>query len=627
MKRYYILILLAGLSLVLTTSCLKKYLDKSPESGLTETEVFAKYENFIEFLDGIYDGRKLYDGSWYDYSVKNAYPTYFDMWDQKYGWEGLTDAADGGRYMEGHTFKSGQVSGFINKFTYDGKRRPILESMFTCIRIANKSLENMYLLEENLIPKNLGDTALINDLKGQCYYFRAFCHFELFRLWGPMPYITKTLDPGDQFDLARLSKHQTLNKIAQDLDTSIIYFRRAKKMRRDAGSFNDSWQARPTGVAAMALRARTLLYAASPLNNQHGIADWDTAAKANWQAIDTAKKYNYSLLTIANRKNMFYGQSYTAETLWGYTWGSQSWNWGNWQAIINGIFGASVSSWAGIDPTQNWVDKYESKWGDPLNTQADRDAASLLVTGTTKHYVEQNPYANRDPRLDIDVIFNQGACQGWTNGKAQIYYTINEDGSFSYSELLDRAYLGNTKTGYYERKRWANQSQKAKNSATISTPLIRLAELYLNYAEAANEAYGPNVIPSYATKSGLTVLNEIRTRAGMPAVLPAFTGSAAALRPRIRNEQDIEFSFEGHHYHDIRRWKDAPVAYGSTLFGMDIEKLPAGYNAAVYPTGFRYTRIPLSFDRQPRWKEAMYYLPFTFEDNFRMKNFVPNEVW
>jgi hypothetical protein len=113
----------------------------------------------------------------------------------------------------------------------------------------------------------------------------------------------------------------------------------------------------------------------------------------------------------------------------------------------------------------------------------------------------------------------------------------------------------------------------------------------------------------------------------MPNILAAYTGNKDALRERIRNEQCVEFAFEGHYYHDIRRWQTAPQAYGSTLIRMDIEKLPAGYNATLYPIGYRHTRLPLSADRQPKWIDPMYYLPFNTEDNFKMRNFVPNVVW
>lgn len=620
MKKYIVILLLSGLSLVLVTSCLKQYLDKAPESGFTEVQVFAKYENYLNFFNAVYDGRKYYSGNWRDYSIKNGFPYYFDMWDQKYTWEGITDAADGGRYMEGHTLKAGQVQGFVNKFIYDGNRRPILESMFTCIRICNKSLENIHLLEENFT-----DTIEINDLKAQAHFVRAFCHFELFRIWGPMPYITASLNPGDQFDLARLSKHETLIRIAQDFDTAAMFFNRAGRMRRDgppgaADHLKATLQARPTGVAAKAYRSRALLYAASPLNNELGTTDWQNAALASWEALKIAETdYKYALLTIANRKTLYYGSDYTNETLWGYTWGNQSWNWGNFQGTMNGIFGSSTASWSSPCPTQNWVDKYETKDGMPLNTVADRNAAI-----TAGKYKDQDPYSNRDPRLDLDVIVNQGAAQGWTSGKAQIYYTVNQDGSVSFSELLDHNYLSYTRTGYYERKRWANQSQKAKNSARIATPLIRLTELYLNYAEAANEGYGPTTPAPGATMSALQAINAIRTRAGQANVLPAYTGSTVAFRPRIRNERSVELSFEGHYYFDERRWMDAPVAYSGPLIGMDIEKVPV---TTTNPKGFRYTRLPLSNDRQSNWKDAMYYLPFNVEDMYKMKNFVPNTPW
>jgi hypothetical protein len=624
MKRHIIKFLFLGLSLVFLSSCFKQYLDRAPEAGLTDEEVFSKYENYVQFFNAVYDGRKYFTDGWYDYSIKNGFPMYFDMWDQKYTWEGLTDAADGGRYMEGHTLKAGSVAGFVNKFTYDGKRRPILESMFTCIRICNKSLENIPLLAANYT-----DTIEINDLKGQAYFVRAFCHFELFRIWGPMPYLTNTLDEGDQFDRARLSKHETLIKISQDFDTAAMYFARANKMRRDplpgqTGHLADARQVRPTGVAAKAYKSRALLYAASPLNNELGIVDWQNAAKASWEALRLAEDtYKYAILTpLSSRKDLYYGKTYTNEVLWGYTWGSQGWNWGNWQGIISGVFGASTASWSGVCPTQNWVDKYETIDGMALNTPADRAAA--IAAGK---YVEQNPYTKRDPRLDADVIVNQGAAQGWTSGKAQIYYSVNANGSISYSELLDRNYLGRSFTGYYERKRWANQSQKNQNSYTISTPLFRLTELYLNFAEASNEAYGPATLMPGANLTAVQAINVVRTRAGMPGVLAAYRGSTDAFRPRIRNERNVELSFEGHYFFDIRRWKDAPVAYSSTIMGMDIEKLGTGYNATTYPTGFRYTRLALPKERQASWKDAMYYLPFNIEDNFKMKNFVPNEVW
>jgi hypothetical protein len=361
------------------------------------------------------------------------------------------------------------------------------------------------------------------------------------------------------------------------------------------------------------------LYAASPLNNELGVKDWENAAIANWEAITLAKQFGYDLLPAAKYKDNYVGTSYTNEQLWGYNYGNIAWNNGIQQGMVNGIFGNSAASWSGECPTQNFVDKFETKDGYPLNTQADRDAATAAGK-----YKEQDPYANRDPRFAIDIIYNQASnIIGWTNAKAQIYQqTVN--GVTTYGELINPSTLGVTRTGYYSRKRWMETSYKNQTSKQLTDPIIRLGELYLNYAEAANEAYGPNGSAPGATLSALQAINVIRTRIGMPDVLPQYTTSKDNFRPRIKNERNIELCFEGHYYFDIRRWKDAPVCYAGPLMGVIVDKVAVD---ATYPTGFKYTRYALSSDRQTNWKEAMYYLPFNTEDTYKMKNFVSNEVW
>lgn len=615
MKKYIILLFIC-IGTILYPSC-TKYLDKAPEQGLSEEEIFTNADNFRLFFNAVYEGQQVYNGSNRDFNLKPAYPLYFDFWDQKYTWEGITDAADQGRYMEGHNFKAGSVIGFVDKFINDGNRRPILKSMFMDIRISNTALSKINMVQD------ISDDEK-NDLIGQAHFVRAFCHFELFRIWGPMPYITWVIGQDDEWDIPRLSKHETLMRIAQDFDTAYTYFEKAGKVRRDPGPgqpghLADPDQRCPNGVAAKAYRARALLYAASPLNNELGTADWESAAAASWEALQLALANNYALLSGSERVKNFYGQSYTNEQLWAFDCGNKSWNSGDFAALFNGVFGASKSSWSGVCPTQNFVDKYETKWGDPLNTQADRDAAT-----TAKHYNEQNPFKDRDPRLDIDIITNQSSCTGWSSGKAQIWFQVSS-GTTTYGELLDQSYLGITRTGYYLRKNWGNNSTKNKVDIRQNDPLMRLAELYLDYAEASNEAYGPTAIgvPG-ATLNAVQAINVIRTRIGQANVLTAFTANKDLFRDRIKNERNIELSFEGHYYHDIRRWMDAPAAYSSTLMGMVAEKVTT---SSTYPTGYKYVRQRLGNDRQPSWKPAMYYLPFNTTDNFKMKNFVPNVVW
>jgi len=613
MKKY-ILFIFISISIGLYTSC-ESYLDKAPEQGLVEEEIFTKYANFRLFFDAVYNGVTTYQG-WDAFNVRVSFPLYFNYWDQKYTWDGITDAADQGRYMEGHNFKSGNVIGFVDKFINDGNRRPILKSMFMDIRISNIALKKVSLI------KDCTDSER-NDLIAQAHFIRAYCHFELFRIWGRMPYITKVIDADDQWDFPRLSNHETLIKIAQDFDSAYTYFEMAGKVRRDPGPgqpghLADVDQENPNGVAAKAYKARALLYAASPLNNELGDTDWANAAVAAWEAMQLALSNQYALLTNTERVRNFYGASYTNEHLWAWDAGNVNWNSGNFAGLYNGVFGASKSSWSGVAPTQNYVDKYETRWGDPLNTDADRAAATAAG-----HYNEQDPFANRDPRLATDIIYNQGPCIGWSSGKAQIWFQTS-GGNTTYSELLDQSYLGISKTGYYLRKNWGNNSTKNQVQVRHNDPLFRLTELYLDYAEAANEAYGPTGMAPGATMNAIQAINIVRQRMLQADVLPAFTATKEIFRERIKNERNVELAYEGHYYFDIRRWMDAPACYSSTLYGMVAEKVTV---SPAYPTGYKYVRTALGADRQPAWKPAMYYLPFNTADNFKMKVFVPNVVW
>ena len=618
MKKYITKFLCVGLCMLSLTSCLEEYLDKAPEAGLTAQDVYSKYVNFKQYFDGVYNGKKKWSGASYEFNIKTGYPLYFDI--NLYGGmittlEALTDNSDMARIAASQSIKSGNMGSLLGRFCYEGNRRPILESMFLVIRKCNTTLQNIGMLQD-------AKQEDIDDLVAQAHFIRAYAHFTLFKWWGGMPYITKVIGPYDQWDIPRLSNHETLMKIAADFDTATVYFEKAGKMRRDAvsgqvGHLDQPDQFRPNGVAAKAFKARALLYAASPLNNKNGAKDWEEAAKANWDAISIAKQYGYDLMTYTRYKENFIGAAYTNEQLWAWYAGTFSYSAGELREIINGVFSGSKSSDRdGESPTQNLVDKFETKWGDPLNTQADRDAAAALG-----HYNEQEPYKDRDPRLYLDVIFNTASISGY--GTAKIYYEMIE-GVPKYSELLDYSYRGITYTGYYNRKYWGEQSVKNPITPQYTCPIIRLTELYLNYAEAANEAYGPNTPAPGADMTAVQAINLIRNRILQSDVKPQFAISKEIFRPRIKNERSVELVDEGHYYFDIRRWMDAPAIMSGTIYGMDIEKVSV---SATYPTGYKYIRRPLEGSRQSMWKDAMYYLPFPTDDMFKMKIFVPNALW
>jgi hypothetical protein len=504
---------------------------------------------------------------------------------------------------------------------------PFLPAMYQKIRIANIFLGNV---------KNLtnGVEEEINDLIGRAYFVRGWCHFEVFRLWGPMPYLLKPIGGDDLWDIPRLPKQELLRNVAADMDTAASYFEKAGKMRRDplpgqAGHLNAPDQKYPNGCTAKAIKARALLYAASPLNNESNNTEyWEEAAIANWEAIKTAEQYGYDLLTPEKYSDNYYGVMYSNEMLWGHHYGVQTYSGSAATLLINGIVS---NAYCGNCPTQGTVDLFETKWGDPLNTLADRDAATALG-----HYNEQDPFVNREPRFYINIIYNGAPIPGYVTAK--IYFEVI-GGEAVYSELTARKYSRKTETGYYSRKVWGGMSPKNPVNVRNTTPMIRLGELYLNYAEAANEAYGAKTPAPGATMTAVDAINFIRnggintagrsisrwTTDQLAPVQDQLTASKETFRFRIWNERKVELSFEGgHYYFDIRRWKHAPVTMAGPLMANMPEKVPV---SAEYPTGFKFTRSPLSDDRQSRWYDAKYYLPFTSADYNKMKNFDPGERW
>lgn len=608
MKKHIISFLYILACMVLLTSCLEEYLDKAPESSLTMEDVFTKYENFKKYFDEIYRNTS----NKFDVTLQTTFPIWLARQDSKVTWDSFTDMCDLGRpgigVIKGGNMGYGGGGWYITPYP-----------SFYCIRIANTALQNIEMLKDARQDDK-------DDLIAQAHFVRAYAHFNLIRNFGAMPYLTKRIGATDSWDIPQIPTYDGLLKIAADMDTAASFYEKAGRMRRDPlpnlpGHLNHPDQFRPNGVAAKAFKARALLYAASPLNNKLGTAKpWEDAAKANWEAIKIAEQYGYDLLLAADYKLNFVGARYSNEQLWGYYAGDVK----GCDALFTGVLFNSKTYASGECPTQNFVDKFETKWGEPLVTDADRQAA--IAAG---HYIEQDPYSpvsrNLDPRFYIDIIYNEAPIPDY--GTCQIWYQPVPGKPTIYSEFQDQSYNGITRTGYLHRKFWGGQSVKNSSQPPMTDPLIRLAELYLNYAEAANEAYGPNTAAPGATMTAVQAINKIRTRIGMPEVQSAFTADKDLFRQRIKNERIIELCLEGHYYHDIRRWKDAPVTMAGPLYGMDIEKLTAGYDPAIYPRGYRYTRKPLSEDRQCHWKDPMYFFTLNLEEYYKLKNYIPNEPW
>ena len=238
------------------------------------------------------------------------------------------------------------------------------------------------------------------------------------------------------------------------------------------------------------------------------------------------------------------------------------------------------------------------------------DKGVMGPDGKLHRYYEQNPYENRDPRFYKKIVYDGSTAEG-VKDKNNNHYdpsskswpSTNLDGNtVFFGAEWNSSDTPNTSTGYCSRHHWNGHYRNVKSSMT--EPVIRLAEIYLNYAEAVNMAYGPSGTAS-GQLSALKAVNLIRRRAGMPDVQDRFTNSAEELNKRIQNERTVEFMFEGHHYYeDERRWKIAPERMRGPLLGMYVE---ACATDAEHPLGRSFTRRELAASQQRTWKDAMYY--------------------
>lgn len=621
--------ILAAVALM-AESC--KYLDVDPELGITEDEVFSTYSNANYFLSMVYDP----NGGKNKTAIQPGFPLVVDfIYDNYFSWAAITDAADCGRlgYAQ-RNFKQGFLTQeVLRQFTNgtESNQKPIFTAMWGVIRVANMLIEKFPQIKD-------GSESERNDLLAQAYFIRGFAHFVLCRYFGGMPYIDHVIQADDEWDLPRLSSYETYVRAAADLWTAYEYFEKAGIMRRNTPSNlvpSTYILAKPAGCAALAVRARALLYAASPLNNTVGDEAWKTAAEACGFSLKTAIDNNFDLLTKDHYQDNYTGSVTTNEVLWGYTLkaASNTQNFAGMLSYCQTRLGGNRGS-SGTHPTQNFVDRFETADGYLLRTELERAVATAAGS-----YDEQRPYRNRDPRLDM-VIIHDGSPQF---GKAvitsegncfNIYYDP-ATGSWPTTNLnsvemtygadwgsRDNATTGESNTGYYYRRYWDGAYSGSHQNLD---PMFRVGEMYLEYAEAVNEAYGPAGRAGGMTVTALEAVNIVRERVGMPNVRAEYSADKEVFRDYVRNERCVEVAYESNHYwFDIRRWKTAPELMGKTLYGMYVEKCPV---SAEYPEGRKYTRRAIPTNRQCIWKDYMYVLPIPDDLANTMKNFVNNQQW
>lgn len=330
-------------------------------------------------------------------------------------------------------------------------------------------------------------------------------------------------------------------------------------------------------TSALAIKARVLLYAASPRNNPDGDASkWERAAEAANEVIEVrkaifAKGFGYGEALGAQKPshkmpvNRDYGNYFlknnAAEDVQSIFLIRRAA--GNNPERLNYPIGTRGGN-SGVCPTQNLVDAYE------------------FIGAQT-----MNPYDNRDPRFAATIVYNGST---W-NGKV-----IDESPSGEFSQKMN----GASKTGYYLKKFLAPNLNLVEGGSTDHIwPLYRYAEVLLNYAEAMNEAYGPDADPKGYGLTAREALTEVRNSASTS--LPAVTETAKAeFRKRVKNERMVELAFEDHRYWDLLRWLDAEKVLNKSIKGVRVTKNAIG--------GFQYSYPTVSYRT---FEERHYYLPFT----------------
>lgn len=444
------------------------------------------------------------------------------------------------------------------------------------IRKTNVFLEDISKGEIKPLNAILTVDSLRKRWRGEAYFLRAFFHFELIKRYGAIVLATKVYNRQDDLNLPKNTFDECVNQVAKDCDSAIAGL---PQWNTDYNGSADTKEiGRATKIAAMALKSRMYLYAASPLFNTSGdLAKWQLAANSAKSVIDLNKAQ--LIASYANVFN-FSTAAYNSEVIFA----TQANNLNTIEA-----FNAPVSFDGGLgrtNPTQEMVDAFEM-------------ANGKLITDPTSGYSENNPYAGRDPRLTLTVFYNGSLfktlkVQTFTGGKDGPNQNVNA-----------------TKTGYYMKKFLSENARwNQVSNAMVRRPwvLIRYAEILLNYAEALNEAQGP--MPAVYSH-----VNMVRSRAGIADLPPGLT--QAQMRARIHNERRVELCFEEHRFYDVRRWKEGELFFNKPVTGMNITADAAG-NVISYQR----------FQVQPRVFQAKhYFFPFPQAQVDLQTNLKQNTGW
>jgi len=557
-------------------SCKKdSFLGATTTTNLTQATIFSDSANTVGFLANIYANVGF---------ATSPSRFYLNVGGINVPCGGLDAACD--ESETSHTYATSALAFAIGSVNAGNVTDDVYNTCYTQIRAVNQLFKNL--------PKAPLKDANKAQMRAEGHFLRAWYYFILMEHYGGVPIVGDTLYTYNQpISAKRATFDQTVQYITNECDSAFAVL----PLIQTGQNYG-----RASGGACQSLIARTLLYAASPLYNNptpsnfngnaypstlpggsnaasyiaypsYDKSRWQLAAAAAGQVIgeniyslfkDSTNISGYGeegafqlLFTIRGQELGFNNNEYIFQQMMGQN------------TYLEGLFNPpSVTGANGAFPYQGTVDAFGM-------------ANGKAITDPTSGYDPTHPYANRDPRLTYSIIYDQHLLGFRTpNGIIQGYIPINIYLNVNGSQKtggVDAVYQG-TPTGYYNNKMCDPQAISEGSSSVTHRclPLMRYAEILLDYAEAANEVGGPNNIVTGVTYSPYTALEAIRARAGIPPGADGFYGlasgmSQAQMRAAIQAERRVELAYEGHRFFDVRRWMIADQTENIEAQGMEID--------------------------------------------------------
>jgi hypothetical protein len=548
-------------------ACTKEnFLDKTTTTDLNEATVFGDSARSMDFLANIYSGI--------------GFSSDLSRFNGAAGLDACTDEAEGplsANITTYNQFATGAVSAY--SIATDAWNTP-----YTQIRAVNQFLHHL-----PTIPFN---DLLRKRTQGEALFLRAWYYSILLKHYGGVPLVADSIyTTKDKISTVRNTYEECVNYITSQCDAAVALL---------PASYSGLDYGRITKGACLALKARVLLYAASPLFNGGGNTE-DPSLKAiigypsydanRWKlAADAARAVMdlgvYSLHQNASKPGYGFYELFQLRKNEEYILARMNPN----NKDLENLWrppsrGGSTTS--GSFPYQNLVDAFEMSNG-------------KVITDPESGYDPANPYANRDPRLNYTVTHNLSNIYV-AYGDLSPVYTYN-------GEPNGDGFGVGTPTGYYGNKMCSDDvvPNYFFHDSPRCLPLIRFADILLMYAEAMNEFGGP-------TQEVYDAVEAIRQRAGLNSYKLPYGLSQDAMRQVIQHERRVEFAFEEQRFWDVRRWKIAEQTDAQMMTGMRVKKNADGT--------YTYT---LTDVRKHNFRPAMYLWPIPQSETAKSTDLVQN---